>query len=199
MTDLPLEGLGDWRRTHTCGELKKSDAGRAGTLMGWVHRTRDHGGVLFVDLRDRYGMTQVVFRPETGGRELLERAAQLGNEFVIAVRGAIGPRPKDAVNPELPTGEVELDVRELRVLSACAPLPFQVNEEQNLANEDLRLRYRYLDLRRPELAQVLALRHRATMAARAYLSSQGFLDIETPMLMKPTPRPEPSLRVRPKF
>jgi len=186
-TELEVEGLGDWRRSHTCGELNRSHARAVATLMGWVHRTRDHGGVLFIDLRDRYGITQIVFHPGTAAEEALERAAKLGNEFVIAVRGEVTPRPPESVNPELATGEVELDVRELKVLSSAAPLPFQVNEEIHLANEDLRLRYRYLDLRRPELAQVLALRHRAVQSARAYLSSQSFLEIETPMLVKPTP------------
>ena len=184
---LELEGLGDWRRTHTAGELEPAHQGQTATLMGWVHRTRDHGGVLFVDLRDRYGITQIVFHPETGGRELLERASRLGHEFVIAVRGPVMPRPAESINREIPTGEIEVDVRELKVLSASEPLPFQVNDDQNLANEDLRLRYRYLDLRRPELAEVMALRHRAYQAARAHLSSQSFLEVETPMLMKPTP------------
>src|SRR5262249_12652718 len=154
-----LEGIGDWRRTHTCGELRASDAGRDVTLMGWVHRARDHGGVLFTDLRDRYGLTQVVFRPDTGGAELLDRAAHLGNELVIAVRGSVRPRPADAINPELATGAIEVDARALKILSASDPLPFQVNEEHMLASEDLRLKYRYLDLRRPELAALLALRH----------------------------------------
>lgn len=186
-TSTTLEGLGDWRRTHTCGALRRAEVGATVTLMGWVHRTRDHGGVLFVDLRDRYGLTQIVFHPETGGRELLDRAARLGNEWVIAVRGPVTARPAESLNPELPTGEVEVDVRELKVLSAADPLPFQVNEEIHLANEDLRLRYRFLDLRRPELAAVLALRHQACQAARAHLSSQSFLEIETPLLVKPTP------------
>jgi aspartyl-tRNA synthetase len=184
---VPLEGLGDWRRSHTCGALDRSHAGSTATLMGWVHRTRDHGGVLFVDLRDRHGLTQVVFHPESGGRALLERAAQLGHEWVIAVRGPVMPRPAESLNPELPTGEIELDVRELKVFAASAPLPFQVNDEQNLASEDLRLKYRYLDLRRPELAKVLELRHRVAQAARAHLSGAGFLEIETPMLVKQTP------------
>lgn len=182
-----LEGIDDWRRTHTCGELRPTHAGQPATLMGWVHRTRDHGGVLFIDLRDRYGMTQVVFHPETGGAELLERASRLGNEFVIAVRGNVTQRPTEAVNADLTTGEIELDSRELKVLSACEPLPFQVNEEMHLASEDLRLKYRYLDLRRPELAAMMALRHQALAAARNYLSSQRFLEIETPLLVKPTP------------
>jgi len=182
-----LEGLGEWRRSHTCGELRAAEVGAAATLMGWVHRSRDHGGVLFVDLRDRFGITQVVFRPETGGAALLERAATLGNEWVIAVRGTVTARPAESLNLELPTGTVELEVRELKILAAAAALPFQVNEAMHLANEDLRLRYRYLDLRRPELAAMLALRHRAAQAARAHLAGQRFLEIETPMLVKPTP------------
>jgi aspartyl-tRNA synthetase len=184
---ITLEGLDDWRRSHTCGELTRMQVGKSATLMGWVHRVRDHGGVLFVDLRDRYGITQVVFRPEVGGAPLLERAGLVGNEWVIAARGAVIPRPAESVNKEIPTGEVELEARELKILASAAPLPFQVNEEMHLANEDLRLRYRYLDLRRPELAAMLALRHRAAQAARAYLSSQSFLEIETPILVKPTP------------
>ncbi len=182
-----LEGLGDWRRTHTCGELGRANAAQSVTLMGWLHRSRDHGGVLFTDLRDRYGLTQVVFHPETGGKTLLDRASRLGNEFVIAVRGVVMERPADAVNAELATGTIEVDAREMKLLSASDPLPFQVNEEFMLASEDLRLRFRYLDLRRPELAALLALRHKAAMAARAYLSSQSFLEIETPILVKPTP------------
>lgn len=182
-----LEGIGDWRRTHTCGELDVAHAGQTITLMGWVHRTRDHGGVLFIDLRDRYGMTQVVFHPETGGKEQLERASHLGNEFVIAIRGIVTVRPAEAVNANLTTGRIEVDARELKLLSACEPLPFQVNEEHMLASEDLRLKYRYLDLRRPELSQMMALRHRAAMTARNFLTSQSFLEIETPMLVKQTP------------
>ncbi len=182
-----LEGLGDWRRTHTCGALTRAHAAQAVTLMGWLHRSRDHGGVLFIDLRDRYGLTQVVFHPDTGGRPLLERASDLGNEFVIAVKGVVMERPADAVNAELATGAVEVDARELKLLSACDPLPFQVNEEHLLASEDVRLKYRYLDLRRPELSALLVLRHKAAAAARNYLSSQSFLEIETPILVKPTP------------
>ena len=182
-----LEGIGDWRRSHTCGALGRAEAGKTATLMGWVHRSRDHGGVLFVDLRDRHGLTQVVFRPESGGTALLERASHLGNEFVIAVRGLVTARPADAVNAEIATGAIELDARELKVLSACDPLPFQVNEEHMLASEDLRLKHRYLDLRRPELSRLLELRHRAAMSARTFLSGQGFLEIETPLLVKTTP------------
>jgi aspartyl-tRNA synthetase len=140
-----------------------------------------------VDLRDRYGITQVVFRPEIGGAPLVARAGELGHEWVIAVRGPVALRPPESLNPELPTGEVEMEAKELKVLAAAAPLPFQVNEEMKLANEDLRLRYRYLDLRRPELATNLAMRHQAALAAREYMTSQSFLEIETPMLVKPTP------------
>src|SRR5262245_4297958 len=182
-----LEDLGGWRRTHTCGELTRAQSTIPATLMGWVHRVRDHGGVIFVDLRDRHGLTQVVFRPEIGGPELVARAGQLGHEWVIAVRGAVVMRPNESINPDLSTGYVELDAKEMRVLAVAAPLPFQVKDEANLAHEDLRLRYRYLDLRRPELARNLALRHQATTAARRYLSNQSFLEIETPMLVKPTP------------
>ncbi|MEK7330288.1 MAG: OB-fold nucleic acid binding domain-containing protein, partial [Candidatus Eisenbacteria bacterium] len=137
-----LEDLGDWRRTHTCGELTRAGASAhvrmTATLMGWVHRVRDHGGVLFVDLRDRYGITQVVFRPEVCGPEVMARAGEIGSEWVIAARGAVALRPRESVNPEMPTGEVELEAREIRILAAAAPLPFQVNEEMHLANEDLR-------------------------------------------------------------
>jgi len=184
---LELDRLGDWRRSHTCGELRGSHAGAPATLMGWVHRVRDHGGVLFIDLRDRYGITQVVFRPESSGGAVLARAAQLGPEWVIAVRGDVAHRPAESVNAELPTGAIEMEVRELRILSASDPLPFQVNDDTHLANEDLRLRYRYLDLRRPELAKVLELRHRAYQAARRYFDTQSFLEVETPVLVKPTP------------
>jgi aspartyl-tRNA synthetase len=183
---LVLDDLGGWRRSHTCGELRRSHAGAPATLMGWVHRVRDHGGVLFVDLRDRHGLTQVVFRPERDGAPLIERATRLGLEYVIAVRGIVAGRPPEARNDELPTGEVELDVRELKFLAAADPPPVLPSSEV-LANEDLRLKYRYLDLRRPELSRVLALRHRAAQAARSHLSDAGFLEVETPLLVKQTP------------
>src|SRR5262245_38433123 len=184
---VQLEGLGDWRRSHTCGEVSRANTSQQAILMGWVHRVRDHGGVLFVDLRDRYGITQVVFRPEMAGQELMAKAGQLGSEWVIAVHGPIMLRPADSMNEDLPTGHVELQAQALKILAAADPLPFQVNEELHLANEDLRLRYRYLDLRRPEFARTLALRHTAMQAARTYLSSQSFLEIETPLLVRPTP------------
>src|SRR5213592_2669059 len=123
---VTLEDLGDWRRSHTCGELDRFRAGSQAALMGWVHRIRDHGGVLFVDLRDRHGLTQVVFRPEVCGAEVMGRAGRLGSEWVIAARGPVVLRPRDSVNPDLKTGEVELDATELKILAAAAPLPFQV-------------------------------------------------------------------------
>ncbi len=184
---VALEGLGGWRRSHTCGELRNTHAGATATLMGWVHRVRDHGGVLFVDLRDRYGITQVVFHPEAMPADVMARATQMGPEWVIAVRGVVALRPAEAANAEIPTGHIELDVREIKLMSAADPLPFQVNDDTHLANEDLRLRYRYLDLRRPELARVLELRHRVAQTVRRHLSSQSFLEIETPMMVKPTP------------
>jgi aspartyl-tRNA synthetase len=189
MTEQPgivLEDLGGWRRTHTCGELRADRAGEPATLMGWVHRVRDHGGVLFADLRDRHGLTQIVFRPERGGADLCARAARLGLEWVVAVRGEVARRPAEAANADMPTGEVELDVRELKVLAAAEAPPVLPSSEV-LANEDLRLKYRYLDLRRPELSRVLALRHHAAQAVRAHLSQAGFLEVETPLLVKQTP------------
>jgi aspartyl-tRNA synthetase len=183
---IALEDLGGWRRSHTCGELRRADAGKWAFLMGWVHRVRDHGGVLFVDLRDRHGLTQIVFRPEQSGAALLERATRLGLEYVIAVKGVVTERPAEARNPEMPTGEVELDVRELKTLAAAEAPPVLPSSDV-LANEDLRLKYRYLDLRRPELSRVLALRHQAAQAARAHLSGAGFLEVETPLLVKQTP------------
>jgi aspartyl-tRNA synthetase len=190
MTEQPagiaLEDLGGWRRTHLCGALRASDAGNPATLMGWVHKFRNHGGVLFVDLRDRAGITQIVFRPEKGGAELLERATRIGLEWVVAVKGMTAARPPEARNADMATGEVELDVRELKVLAASDPPPVLPSSEI-LANEDLRLKYRYLDLRRPELVRVLELRHRAAQAARAHLSREGFLEVETPLLVKQTP------------
>ena len=181
-----LDALGDWRRTHTCGELRQSDAGRDVLLMGWVQRVRDHGGVLFADLRDRYGVTQVVFRPETAQEVLIEKARSLRSEFVVAVRGVVSERPAEMVNHQLATGGIEVSAGELRVLNAAQTPPFAVEDETD-ASEDLRLEYRYLDLRRPALQSILALRHRMALETRRFLSDEGFLEIETPMLVKPTP------------
>lgn len=181
-----VESLGSWRRTHTCGELRRGDAGRDGLLMGWVQRVRDHGGVLFVDLRDRYGITQIVVRPESAPEGVVEKARTLRSEYVVAVCGTVGARPADMVNRGITTGEIELLVSDLRVLNASQTPPFEV-EDGTQASEDLRLEYRFIDLRRPALQSVIELRHRLMLETRRYLSAERFLEIETPMLVKPTP------------
>jgi aspartyl-tRNA synthetase len=182
---VELENLGTRRRTHTCGELRASHAGSRVTLTGWVHRLRDHGGMVFVDLRDRFGLTQVVFRPEISA-ELTTRARDLRSEFVIAVEGKVEPRPASMVNAGITTGEIEVQADVLSVLNVSETPPFSIEDDTDV-NEDLRLKYRYLDLRRHELANIIALRHRAVSAVREFLNTQGFLEIETPMLVKPTP------------
>ncbi len=182
---LAMEPLGDWRRSHTCGALRPGDVGREATIMGWVHRRRDHGGVVFADIRDRHGITQVVVRPEEHP-ELEARARELRSEFVIAVRGVVEARPGDMKNPNLATGDVEISAREIRILNRCLTPPFLVDDEEE-ANDDLRLKYRFVDLRRPRMQRNLALRHRAVLTARNYFDANGFLEIETPLLVKSTP------------
>jgi aspartyl-tRNA synthetase len=183
---MKLEHLSDWRRTHACGDLRLKDSGRTVRLAGWVRRLRDHGGVLFLDLRDRHGLIQVVFRPQEEGDALGARARDLHPEYVIAVEGEVAPRPASMVNPNMATGEIEVLARDLRVLNDAETPPFVV-EEAPSAGEDLRLEYRYLDLRRPELSSVLGLRHRVALAVRRRLDARGFWEIETPMLVRPTP------------
>ncbi len=173
-------------RTHTCGELRAGDAGRQVTLSGWVHRVRDHGGVFFLDLRDRFGITQVVTRPGETSEALLNVMRDARPEHVLRIAGEVALRPEGMVNRERSTGEIEVLAGQAQVLAVAQTPPFQV-EGETTAGEDLRLEYRYLDLRRPDLQAVLALRHRASQAARRYLDSLGFLEIETPMLVKPTP------------
>ncbi len=182
---MKLETLGTSTRTHTCGELRAGNAGESVVLMGWVHRRRDLGGLLFIDLRDRYGTTQIVFHPETDS-ELFDTACGLGAEYVIAVEGEAGARPDGTANKDMPTGEVEVTVKSMRVLNNCQTPPF-VLEEPIKASDELRLEYRYLDLRRPHMQERLLARHTAAMAARNYLAGLGFIDIETPMLAKKTP------------
>jgi aspartyl-tRNA synthetase len=186
MTVNVLDTLGDWKRTHTCGELRLEQEKDMVVLLGWVHRIRDHGGVLFIDLRDRYGITQVVARPEETPKPVLDRARELGTEWVVGVSGRVAHRPMDAVNREIATGEIEVALLDLRVFNTSETPPFPVNEEVEVS-EDLRLTYRYLDLRRERMQRVLALRHQAALVVRNYLSDRGFLEIETPMLVKPTP------------
>ena len=173
-------------RTHTCGELRKTDAGARVRLTGWVHRVRDHGGVFFLDLRDRYGITQVVTRPDETREALLATMKAMRPEFVVAFTGQVGARPDGMVNRDRPTGEIEVVAEEAQILAAADTPPFQIEGEIE-AGEDLRLEYRYLDLRRPHLQSTLQLRHRAALSARHFLDELGFVEIETPMLVKPTP------------
>jgi len=179
-----FDQLGDWTRTDTCGALRAADIGREVTLLGWVHRVRDLGALVFLDLRDRDGLTQVVVQE---GQPFLETVKHLRAEFVIGVKGIVRARAADAVNLRMATGEVEVAVGEFRVLNDAAVPPFQISDEAALASDDLRLRYRYLDLRRPKLQANMRLRHRVTMAVRKYFDEQGFWEIETPVLGKSTP------------
>ncbi len=177
--------LGDWKRSCYCGEARPASVDQQLTLVGWVHSRRDHGGVIFVDLRDRSGICQIVFNPE-GDAAAHEKAKQLRSEDVIAVRGILAKRAPESINPELPTGEVELKSRDLRLLNASAVPPFIIDDETD-ANENTRLKYRYLDLRRPQGLAPLVLRYRMTKLIRDYLDGLGFIDVETPVLTKSTP------------
>ncbi|WP_319559536.1 aspartate--tRNA ligase [Marispirochaeta sp.] len=172
-----------YKRTATCGQLSAADEGATVTLNGWVHRRRDHGGVQFIDLRDRYGLTQIVV-DEDAAAEVQETAAELKFEYCIAVVGTVRRRLNP--NPNIPTGEVELKAEKIELLSRCEVLPFMVDERSD-AKEDLRLKYRYLDLRSFSMQRKIRLRHNVTFAVREYLNSRGFLEIETPTLIKSTP------------
>jgi aspartyl-tRNA synthetase len=172
-------------RTHNCGQLRKGDIGAIVTLAGWVHVRRDLGGVIFIDLRDREGLTQVVFRPEENP-ELTKQAHQLGYEDVIQVEGKVAARAPGMANSRMPTGDIELVPEKLVVLNRADVLPFPVIDGEP-ANEDLRLTYRYIDLRRPQMSRNLRLRHRVTKAVRDFLDEKGFVEIETPILSKSTP------------
>jgi aspartyl-tRNA synthetase len=171
-------------RTHDCNSLRKPDIGKQVTLAGWVHVTRDHGGVIFIDLRDREGLTQVVFRPEENAA-LAKQAHSLRHEDVIQVTGRVAARVPGTENSKLATGDIEVVPNELNILNRADDLPFQLDTD--IHNEDLRLTYRYFDLRRPRLSRNLRLRHRTAKATRDYLDSQGYLEIETPILSKSTP------------
>ncbi|MBT9537357.1 MAG: aspartate--tRNA ligase [Nitrospirae bacterium] len=172
-------------RDKGCGELRESDIGSNLSLAGWVFRRRDHGGLIFIDLRDRSGLCQIVFSPDIAG-DSHTNAHDLRAEYVIAVSGEIRKRPEGTENPNLPTGIVEMYVNKLEVLNEAAPLPYNMEEAAD-AGEALRLKHRYLDLRRPEMQQNLTMRHKITKATRDYLDERGFLEIETPMLTKSTP------------
>ena len=170
-------------RTHYCGQVNESLLDREIRLAGWVHRRRDHGGVIFVDLRDREGLVQIVFDPERAG--LFVSAERLRNEFVVSVKGKVRHRPKGTENPNLPSGKVEVLALEMEILNRAETPPFMLDEDD--VNEERRLQYRYIDLRRPVMQQRLRLRHRVISALRRYLDQQGFIDVETPILTKPTP------------
>ncbi len=179
--------MADWQRTHTCGDLRAEHVGAAVTLNGWVLITRNFGNQVFVDLRDRYGLTQVVV--EADDAELFKAANDLGREWVVSVTGTVRTRVSGKNRADIATGEVEVVATALRVLNPSPPLPFSVTEfpDEDLANEDLRMQYRYLDLRRRSLQAVLIMRHRVTKVIRDYLDGRGFLDVETPLLGKSTP------------
>ena len=181
---MQIEPLRDLVRTHTCGELTAANDGAEVVLMGWVHRVRDLGALVFFDLRDRHGLTQVVAREDSPA--LVNEANRLRAEYVVAVIGTVVRRAKDAINPKVKTGEIEVVAREIRLLNDAKVPPFPINEDVPVA-EETRLRYRYLDLRRPKLQQNLILRHKAMLEIRRYFDEQGFLEIETPILTKSTP------------
>lgn len=172
-------------RTRTCGELRREHAGQVVTLCGWVDSWRDHGGLVFVDLRDRYGKTQVVFRPSDGA-EMHAAARSLRSEFVIQATGEVAERGQEEINPKLATGEIEVRCNQLEILNKSKTPPFEPRTAE-LPNEELRLRYRFIDLRRDELQQAMAVRHRVCKAARDYFDEHGFLEIETPILGRSTP------------
>ncbi len=173
------------RRTHTCGELRKSHLGQSVCLMGWVNSRREHGGITFIDIRDRYGISQLVFNIDID-EKLFRLAHSLKPESVISITGKVRMRLEEGVNPEMDTGEIEIEVSGLEILSVAKTLPFVKDAHRDIG-EDLRLTYRYLDLRRPIMQRNLTIRHKAAQAARVYLNSQNLLEIETPCLMKRTP------------
>ena len=182
---VKLNELGNWRRTCECGVPRRADIGREVTVMGWVDGRRDHGGVVFVDLRDRSGVLQVVFNPEES-QVAHGDAGALRSEYVIAVRGTVRERPPETLNANLATGEVEIKAEEVRVLNESLTPPFAIEDETSVA-ENTRLKYRYLDLRRPEAQEKLIFRHRLTKCVRDYLDRHGYIEVETPILTKSTP------------
>jgi aspartyl-tRNA synthetase len=177
--------MSDLQRTHTCGQLRRADAGSEATLCGWVDTRRDHGGVIFIDLRDRYGKTQVVFNPEHNA-EAHKKASVLRSEFVIAVRGKVLERPGDMINPKLETGEIEVVTDKLEILNTSETPPFEITSDADVSTE-LRLKYRYLDLRRPVMQKYLTSRHKVCQVARQYFDRNNFIEVETPFLTKSTP------------
>ena len=181
MTDL----LGDLKRTHHCCQLRDIDINKEVVLMGWVQHRRDHGGVIFIDLRDKEGITQIVFNPENS-KAVHEKAQEIRNEYVLGVKGKVIARPDDMLNPNMKTGAIEVLIDELSIFSRAETPAFQIDDRVE-ASESIRLQYRYLDLRRPQLKNNILARHKVTMAVRNYLDNKGFVDIETPFLTKSTP------------
>ena len=187
MSGTVVEPMGGWKRTHSCGALRATDAGQAVTLMGWVHRRRDHGGLIFVDIRDREGITQCAFNPADGAAAHA-KVQDVRGEFVVAVRGTVAPRPAGTENAKIPTGAVEVHASELKVLNDCRPLPFQIDSEGDAeVDETLRLKYRYLDMRRASVLKAFQVRDLLCRAVRDYLHEHGFLEVETPVLTRSTP------------
>jgi len=180
-----IDLLGDWKRTDYCGNLRKEDKGREVTLMGWIQRRRDLGGLIFIEVRDRYGIVQVVFNPESN-HEAHEKAQSLRNEYVVGIRGEVVLRPEGTANPKLATGEIEVIAKEIKILNVSRTPPFLIEDEEKV-EENTRLKYRYLDLRKPSLQSNLILRHRLAKEVRNYFDGLGFLEVETPMLTKSTP------------
>ena len=181
-----METLEGMKRTRHCGELREGDVGAEVVLSGWVSRRRDHGGLIFVDMRDRSGFVQVVYDEAAMGKEAFHKAETLRNEFVIGVRGKVRARSEDTVNPHIETGKIEVVCEELRILNTAKTPPFYIQDNIDV-DETLRLKYRYLDLRRPEMQANLMLRHRVTKIMRDFLDRHEFIEIETPMLCKSTP------------
>lgn len=177
--------LGDWKRSHYCGDISAADIGQEVILMGWVQRRRDHGGLIFIDLRDREGIAQLALDPDRDP-DAHGKAEQVRNEFVVAARGVVSPRPEGTVNSKMKTGEVEVEVRELRILNSAQTPPFMIDEFSDVA-ENIRLKHRFLDLRRGPLQRNLLLRHQVSKTVRRYLDDTGFVEIETPVLTKSTP------------
>ena len=180
-----IEPLGDWLRSHSCGDLTKAQNGETVCLMGWVQFRRDHGGLIFVDLRDRAGLTQIVFSPEIAPKAH-ENAYILRTEYVLAIKGVVRPRPEGMANPGMKTGEIEVVVHEWKLLNTSKTPPFLIDDRSEI-NENVRLQYRYLDLRRPAMAANFILRHKVAQSVRRYMDGQGFLEVETPVLTKSTP------------
>ncbi len=176
----------DYRRTYDCGHLRKKNIGEKITLSGWVNRRRDHGGLIFIDLRDRFGLTQLVFDPKLA-KLAHEKASDLRSEWVISIYGEVIPRSEGMANPNLATGDIEVEVETLEILSQAKTPPFSICDENIEVNEELRLKYRYLDIRRGDVIKKLLIRHKITLAVRNFLHSQNFIEVNTPVLAKTTP------------